>query len=167
LGGSMRRFAPLLLAAGSLQIASALAAQGPPPPKIAQLGTCTFASGATVRDCRIAYRTFGRLNATRTNGVLIPTWLLGRSEDWISLLGPEGLVDTTRFYAILVDAFGNGRSSSPSNSNPADRSAFRDLTIGDMVEAQRRLAASRSVRSRLVDKRNQRDKEQPGARHFR
>lgn len=135
----MPRFASLLLAAGSLQIVSPLAAQAPPPPpKIAQLGTCTFASGATVRDCRIAYRTFGRLNAARTNGVLVPTWLLGRSEDWLPLLGTETLIDTTRFYAILVDAFGNGRSSSPSNSNPADRAAFRDLTIGDMVEAQHR-----------------------------
>ena len=150
MGCSMRRFASLLLAAGSLQIASPLAAQAPPPPaKIAQLGTCTFASGATVRDCRIAYRTFGRLNATRTNGVLIPTWLLGRSEDWIGLLGAEALVDTTRFYAILVDAFGNGRSSSPSNSNPADRSAFRDLTIADMVEAQHRLVVDHLKLPRL------------------
>jgi homoserine O-acetyltransferase/O-succinyltransferase len=146
----MPRFVPLLLALSSLQIVSTLAAQAPPPPpKIAQLGTCEFAGGATLRDCRIAYRTFGKLNAARTNGVLVPTWLLGRSEDWIQLLGPEGLVDTTRFYAILVDAFGNGRSSSPSNSSPADRSAFRNLTIADMVEAQHRLVVDHLKLPRL------------------
>src|SRR6267142_163295 len=112
----------------------------PPPPRatIASLGTCRLASGATIENCRIAYRTFGRLNAARTNAVLIPTWLLGRSEDWIGMVGPNGWVDTTRFFTIVVDAFANGRSSSPSNT-AGGRAAFLDLTIADMVDAQHRL----------------------------
>ena len=109
------------------------------PPSIAPLGTCRLASGAVIPDCRIAYRTFGRLNAARSNAVLIPTWLLGRSEQWIDLLGADKFVDTTKFYAIVVDAFANGNSSSPSNTPAAGRDAFKDLTIGDMVEAQHRL----------------------------
>jgi homoserine O-acetyltransferase len=52
--------------------------------------------------------------------------------------GPNGIADTTRFYVILVDALGNGNSSSPSNT-PGARAAFDDLTIGDMVESQHRL----------------------------
>src|SRR3954471_10313559 len=108
------------------------------PPSIASLGTCRLTSGATIPDCRIAYRAFGRLNAARTNAVLIPTWLLGRSEQWIDLLGANTFVDTTKFYAIVVDAFANGNSSSPSNTPAAARDAFKDLTIGDMVEAQHR-----------------------------
>jgi homoserine O-acetyltransferase/O-succinyltransferase len=87
----------------------------------------------------MAYRTFGHLNADRTNAVLIPTWLLGRSEDWIGMVGPNGWVDTTQFFTVVVDAFANGRSSSPSNTPPERRAAFRDLTIADMVEAQHRL----------------------------
>jgi homoserine O-acetyltransferase len=71
--------------------------------------------------------------------VLIPTWLLGRSEDWIGMVGPTGWVDTTRFFTVVVDAFANGRSSSPSNSPPDEGAAFRGLTIGDMVDAQHRL----------------------------
>jgi homoserine O-acetyltransferase/O-succinyltransferase len=110
----------------------------PPPPTIASLGTCRLTSGGVIPDCRIAYRAFGRLNAARTNGVLIPTWLGGRTEDWIDLLGPNKLVDTTRFYVILVDAFADGRSSSPSNTPAPGRDVFKDLTIADMVDAQHR-----------------------------
>jgi homoserine O-acetyltransferase len=55
-------------------------------------------------------------------------------------VGPSGWVDTTRFFTIVVDAFANGRSSSPSNSPPDEGAAFRSLTIGDMVDAQHRLA---------------------------
>lgn len=146
----MPRFATVLFSVAALQIATRLPAQTPaPPPSLASLGTCTFASGATVHNCRVAYRTFGRLNAARTNGVLVPTWLLGRSEQWIPLLGPDGLVDTTRFFTILVDALGNGLSSSPSNSSAADRAAFHDLTIGDMVESQYRLVVEHLKLPRL------------------
>lgn len=108
-------------------------------PKVASLGSCRLLSGAQIPNCRVAYRTFGQLNAGRDNAVLIPTWLLGRSEDWISLLGSDGIVDTTMFYVVVVDALGNGRSSSPSNTPQRARSAFAGLTLGDMVISQRRL----------------------------
>jgi homoserine O-acetyltransferase len=142
----MRRYVSLVTALAALQIgksASGQAPPAPPPPRatVASLGTCRLTSGATIENCRIAYRTFGHLNAARTNAVLIPTWLLGRSEDWIGMVGENGWVDTTRFFTIVVDAFANGRSSSPSNTPPEGRAAFRDLTIGDMVDAQHRLVA--------------------------
>jgi homoserine O-acetyltransferase/O-succinyltransferase len=137
----VRQCVRLLIALAALQIGGSAHAQtSAPPATVAALGTCRLASGATIENCRIAYRSFGRLNATRTNAVLIPTWLLGRSEDWIGMLGPKGWVDTTKFFTVVVDAFANGRSSSPSNSPPDERDAFRGLTIGDMVEAQHRLA---------------------------
>jgi homoserine O-acetyltransferase/O-succinyltransferase len=141
----MRRCVGLITALAALQIGKLANGQTPPAPPlpratIASLGTCRLASGATIENCRIAYRSFGRLNASRTNAVLIPTWLLGRSEDWIGMVGPNGWVDTTRFFTVVVDAFANGRSSSPSNSPPDEDAAFRSLTIGDMVDAQHRLA---------------------------
>jgi homoserine O-acetyltransferase len=115
------------------------AAQAPPsPPQVASLGTCTLASGAKVPDCRVAYRTFGRSNSQRSNTVLFPTWLFGRSEDLMIFFGPNAIADTTRFYVVLVDALGNGNSSSPSNT-PGGRAAFDGLTVGDMVESQHRL----------------------------
>ena len=125
-------------------VAAALPAQAPPAPaRRASLGECRLASGAVIPDCRVAWREFGALNADRSNVVLIPTWLLGRSDDWASLLGDSGFVDTTRFHVVVVDALGDGLSSSPSNSAPAARRAFDDLTIADMVESQHRLLTER------------------------
>jgi homoserine O-acetyltransferase/O-succinyltransferase len=108
-------------------------------PKIAALGSCSLSSGAVIPDCRLAYRSFGRLNAARDNTVLIGTWLLGRSDDWVPLLGSNAVVDTTKFHVVVVDAFADGLSSSPSNTAPAARGVFARLTIGDMVVAQHRL----------------------------
>jgi len=141
----MHRYVGIVTALAVLQISKSANGQTPPahpPPRVtvASLGTCRLASGATIENCRIAYRSFGHLNASRTNAVLIPTWLLGRSEDWLGMVGPKGWVDTTKFFTVVVDAFANGRSSSPSNSPPDERDAFRSLTIGDMVDAQHRLA---------------------------
>ena len=131
------RAAALFLAA--LQSVPMHPLEGQGQAQVVPVGRCQLAGGGTISDCRVAYRSFGQLNATRSNGVLIPTWLLGRSEDWISFLGPRGYVDTTQLYVIVVDALGNGRSSSPSTVPTQERPAFRGLTIGDMVVSQHRL----------------------------
>ena len=132
-----------------LQIGASASSQAQGPPTVVSLGTCRLEGGATIQDCRIAYRAFGRLNAARTNAVLIPTWLLGRSEDWLPLLGRDAYVDTTQFYTLVVDAFGDGHSSSPSNTPTEARAAFRELTIADMVEAQHRLLVEHLILARL------------------
>ena len=131
------RAAALFLAA--LQSVPMHPLEGQGQAQVVPVGRCQLAGGGTISDCRVAYRSFGQLNAARSNGVLIPTWLLGRSEDWISFLGPRGYVDTTQLYVIVVDALGNGRSSSPSTVPTQERPAFRGLTIGDMVVSQHRL----------------------------
>jgi len=45
--------------------------------QFASLGDFKLESGKTLRDCRIGYRTFGQLNAAKSNAVLIPTWAGG------------------------------------------------------------------------------------------
>ena len=131
----------LALTAGAV----ASRAQAPPLaerlPTIVRLGACRLASGATIPDCRVAYRAFGRLSAARDNVVLVPTFFAGRSEDHAFMLGTY--VDTTRYHVIVVDALADGHSSSPSNTPGAARDAFADLTIGDMVESQHRLLVER------------------------
>src|SRR5689334_10091269 len=136
----MARSVVRLVAFGILLPVSPVAARASlPAPRIVSLGTCRLASGREIPNCRIAYRAFGRLNETRSNVILIPTWLLGRSDDWVPLVGPDGYVDTTSFQVLIVDALGDGHSSSPSNTAASARSAFADLTVGDMVETQHRL----------------------------
>jgi homoserine O-acetyltransferase len=106
--------------------------------QFADLGTCSTARGEVVRECRIGYRTFGRLNGRRDNAVLVPSWHGGRSETMTFILGPGGWVDTTRYFTVLVDKPGNGVSISPSNSPSQPGQRFPRLTVGDMVAAEHR-----------------------------
>ncbi|HXE56549.1 MAG TPA: alpha/beta fold hydrolase [Gemmatimonadales bacterium] len=122
---------------------------GPGAVAAADLGSCPTAVGEAVRPCRLAYRTFGRLNAARDNAVLVPTWYGGRSETMTFLLGADAWIDTTRYFAILVDGLGFGVSSSPSTSEAQPGRRFPRLTLEDMVDAQRRLVTERLSIRRL------------------
>jgi homoserine O-acetyltransferase len=112
--------------------------------KFANLGQCKLENGQAIQDCRIGYRTFGTLNAARDNAVLMPTSLHGNTAEMTPLFGdgssPLHFVDTTRFFGIAVDAFGNGISSSPSNSTAQHGTEFPHFTLRDCVRAQYRLA---------------------------
>lgn len=50
-------------------------------------------------------------------------------------------MDSTRYFVILVDAIGDGVSSSPSNSTKQPLLKFPEFRIHDMVESEHRLAA--------------------------
>lgn len=137
--------APLisLLACGSPRPAeppapTLVTAGGDGAQKIAELGTCALESGQKIEGCRIGYRTFGKLDAAKSNAVLFPTWFTGTTEPLTKSV-PDKLVDTSRFFLVLVDAIGDGVSSSPSNSAKQPRLSFPNFTIADMVESQRRL----------------------------
>lgn len=69
-----------------------------------------------IQDFRLGYRTLGKLNAQKSNAILWPSWLGGKSADLLQFLGPEKVVDTSKYFVVLVDAIGNGVSTSPSNS---------------------------------------------------
>lgn len=109
--------------------------------RIADLGDFRLENGQVMRDCRLGYRTFGTLNKDRSNAILIMTWLAGSSEDLVSLgfIGPSRLADTSRYYVIAVDAFGNSVSTSPSTSVKQPGRSFPEFSIRDMVRAQHRL----------------------------
>jgi homoserine O-acetyltransferase len=109
-----------------------------PDLRVAELGACTVDSGERIEDCRLGYRTFGKLDAAKSNAVLVPTWFTGTTKSLVKGV-PDKLVDTKRFFVVLVDALGNGVSSSPSNSKKQPRLKFPRFTIHDMVESQRRL----------------------------
>ncbi|BBG01525.1 MULTISPECIES: hypothetical protein [Pseudonocardia] len=46
-----------------------------------EIGELPLACGRTLRPARIAYRTYGTLNADRSNAILYPTWYSGRHWD--------------------------------------------------------------------------------------
>lgn len=105
----------------------------------ASLNNLKLESGAVIQDCHLGYRTYGRLNSDKTNGVLFLTWFMGSSKNIEQYLAPWKAVDTTRYCLILVDALGNGVSSSPSNSVKQHGSHFPAFTIRDMVQSQYQL----------------------------
>jgi len=98
--------------------------------KTVSLGTFKTVAGNEIKNCIIGYRTLGRLNADKSNVVLWPTWFTGKSEEICKEITPL-MIDTTGLYIIVVDALGDGVSSSPSN-NPS----FPEITIQDMVNSQ-------------------------------
>lgn len=105
----------------------------------ADLGDLPLESGQTLREVRVAYRTFGEMNQDKSNVVLFPSWFNGTTEDLLAYIGPGGMVDASKYYVIAVDALGNGVSTSPSNSTGQRGQVFPKLSFKDMVEAQHRL----------------------------
>ncbi len=107
--------------------------------QFASLGDFRVENGETIRDCRLGYRAFGRLDAAKSNAVLFPTWFTGTTKNLVELIGPGKLVDSTKYYVIAVDALGDGISSSPSNSLLQPHMKFPRFTIRDMVRSQHQL----------------------------
>jgi homoserine O-acetyltransferase len=107
--------------------------------KIGSIGDLPLENGQTIRECKIAYRTFGTLNSARSNAVLFPTWFSGTTHDLAALIGPGKLLDSPSSFIITVDALGDGASSSASNSTLQPRMNFPKFSIRDMVESQHRL----------------------------
>jgi homoserine O-acetyltransferase len=117
----------------------------------------TLESGATLGPITIAYETYGRLNAERSNAVLIVHALSGsahaagyhRESDakpgwWDDCIGPGKAFDTDRFFVICSNVLGSCYGSTgPSSVNPATGKpyglSFPVVTVGDMVRAQVRL----------------------------
>lgn len=108
--------------------------------QIADLGVCHLVSGKQIDRCQLGYRTWGTLNAARSNAVLFPTWFSGTSAQIADSIGPQGLVDPSRYFVVAIDALADGISSSPSNSPWQHGPEFPAITIQDMVNAEHLLA---------------------------
>jgi homoserine O-acetyltransferase len=106
--------------------------------RYADLGDFKLENGSVIHNCRVAYLTDGALNAEKSNVVLVPTWLAGTAQELANLgfIGPGKVFDSSQYYIIAVDAFGNGVSSSPSNSPTQPSQPFPQFSIRDMVRAQ-------------------------------
>ncbi|HXS01653.1 MAG TPA: alpha/beta fold hydrolase [Pyrinomonadaceae bacterium] len=107
--------------------------------QFANLGDFKLENGRVIRNCRIGYRTFGTLNAGKSNVVVFPTWAGGTTEQLKSNFGPGRLIDTTSYFVVAIDALSNGVSSSPSNSRAQPRMRFPEFTLRDTVATQHEL----------------------------
>jgi homoserine O-acetyltransferase len=108
--------------------------------EVFELGNFELHKGGALPSARIAYRTHGTLSPGRDNAILFPTWFSSthRNNEW--LIGPGRALDPARHFIVCANLFGNGLSSSPSNTPPPlDRMRFPLVTVLDNVHAQRRL----------------------------
>jgi homoserine O-acetyltransferase len=105
-----------------------------------------FASGETLPELRLHYRTLGKpekdVQGKTTNAVLIMHGTTGSGAQFIrpefagELFGKDQPLDATKFFIVLPDGIGHGKSSKPSDGMHAKFPRYGYL---DMVEAQYRL----------------------------
>ena len=102
------------------------------------VGDLTLQSGARLGAAKLSWKTHGTLSPARDNVIVYPTSYGAQHPDLEWLIGPEKILDPTRWFIIIVDMFGNGLSSSPSDT--ADYPTL--VTVHDNVQAQRRALAA-------------------------
>ena len=117
--------------------------------------------GTVLAPMSVAYRTYGTLNAARSNAVLVchaltgdqyvaePHPLTGRAGWWQTILGPGKPLDTDRYFIICANVLGGCMGSTGPRDEMTDASGhglgrpwgtdFPNVTIRDMVRAQKRL----------------------------
>src|SRR6202453_2095327 len=92
-------------------------------------------SGAVLPEARIVYGTYGQLNAAGDNAILLPSHYMADMHGYGWLIGPGKSLDPKKYLLITSELFGNGRSSSPSNTpEPFHGPRFPVTTIRDNVE---------------------------------
>ena len=99
-------------------------------------------SGVILPQARVVYRTYGQLNAAKDNAVLLPSHYMADSHGYEWLIGsPDKFcLDPVKLFLVATELFGNGHSSSPSNTpEPYHGPRFPVTTIRDNVEAVHRL----------------------------
>ncbi len=113
-------------------------------------------SGAELAPFTIAYKTYGTLNAAKSNAILIchaltgdqyvvgPHPVTGKRGWWETVVGPGKPIDTDRYFVICPNIIGGCLGSTgPASTNPRTGKPygleFPVITVRDMVKAQARL----------------------------
>ena len=129
-------------------VASVAAAADYPPPTEGDyvIRDFKFASGETLPELRVHYRSFGKIQKDAggkvTNAVLIMHGTTGSGGQFVrpefsgELFGKGQLLDADKYFIVLPDGIGHGKSSKPSDGMHAK---FPKYGYTDMVDAQYRL----------------------------
>src|SRR5246127_2781344 len=97
-------------------------------------------SGVVLPEARVVYGTYGHLNAARDNVILLPSHYMAKLNGYEWLMGPGKALDPEKLFLVTTELFGNGSSSSPSNTpEPFHGPRFPVMTIRDNVDAVHKL----------------------------
>jgi homoserine O-acetyltransferase len=98
--------------------------------------------GTVLPKAAVMYGVYGKLNAAKDNVVLLPSHYMADSHGYEWLIGKGKALDPDKYFCVTTELFGNGKSSSPSNTpEPFHGPRFPVTTIRDNVEAVRLLLA--------------------------
>ena len=121
-----------------------------------QFPTLKLETGDTITHVDVAYETYGELNASRSNAVLVlhafsgDAHAAGVSKEtgetgwWDSMIGPGKAFDTDQYFVICSNVLGGCRGTTgPGSINPSTGCPYAmslpPITIGDMVRLQKKL----------------------------
>lgn len=111
-----------------------------PDYEIFECGDVTLQSGVVLPKAFIAYKTYGTLNAQKSNVIVNPTWYAGEHTSNERMIGPGRALDPQKYFIVVPNMFGNGLSSSPTNTPaPFNKANFPHITIYDNVRLQHQL----------------------------
>ena len=119
-------------------------------------------SGDIIDSFKLAFKTYGKLNADKTNAILVCHALTGdqyvagnnpitgREGWWSRMVGPNKPIDTNKFFVICSNVLGGcagstGPKELQNGSDVAYGSNFPSVTIKDMVKAQSLLIESLNI----------------------
>jgi homoserine O-acetyltransferase len=136
------RFILLMIVLFGLQPAQARAAAPDAEPVQHEFIIKNFKTegGAVLPEARVVYGTYGKLNAKGDNAILLPSHYMAEMHGYGWLIGPGKALDPTKLFLVTSELFGNGRSSSPSNTpEPFHGPRFPVTSIRDNVQAVHRM----------------------------
>lgn len=126
------------------------------------IGDLRLQQGGTLRDVELAYVSFGKLNASGSNAILVthgftsgPSMLFKNADaaegSWADLVGPGAVLNTDRYFVLCANMLGSSYGSTgPSSINPRTGRPygpdFPSITVADIVNAQHALLRRLGVR---------------------
>src|SRR5438128_2696102 len=90
-----------------------------------RLGDFQVQSGEIIRDARLVWKAHGTLAPERDNVVLYPCSYGAKHEDLEWLIGPDGILDPTRWFIVIPNMFSNGVSSGAADTTDISMRAGR------------------------------------------
>ena len=104
------------------------------------LGDIKLLSGKILKSANLAYKTYGTLNKNSDNVIVLPTFYTGTHKRNEGFFGRGRAIDPNKYFIVSINMFGNGLSSSPSNSSsPQDGPRFPNITLWDNINCQHKL----------------------------
>ena len=73
-------------------------------------GDISLQSGQILYDAKLHYATYGELNRSADNAILIPTYYTGTHSSNEAYFGPGRAIDTNKYFVVVPNLFGNGLS---------------------------------------------------------